>query len=49
MTRCDLEKLKQLVSEMLPPAEYEDKLQQIDDKGAEKLKQPVDQGTALNR
>jgi predicted nuclease of restriction endonuclease-like (RecB) superfamily len=37
----NMEKLKQLVSEMLPPAEYEDKLQQIDDKGAEKLKQPV--------
>lgn len=37
----NMEKLKQLVSEMLPPAEYEDKLQQIDDKGTEKLKQPV--------
>ena len=37
----NMEKLKQLVSEMLPPAEYEDKLQQIDDKEAEKLKQPV--------
>ena len=37
----NMEKLKQIVSEMLPPAEYEDKLQQIDDKGTEKLKQPV--------
>lgn len=37
----NMEKLKQLVSEMLPPAEYEDKLQQIDDKGTKKLKQPV--------
>ena len=37
----NMEKLKQLVSEMLPPAEYEDKLQQIDDKGTEKLKQHV--------
>lgn len=37
----NMEKLKQLVSEMLPPTEYENKLQQIDDKGTEKLKQPV--------
>lgn len=37
----DMEKLKQLVSEMLPPTEYENKLQQIDNKGTEKLKQPV--------
>jgi len=37
----NMEKLKQIVSEMLPPAEYEDKLQQIDDKGTEILKQPV--------
>jgi hypothetical protein len=34
-------KLKQLVSEMLPSDEYEKKLQQIDDDGTEKLKQPV--------
>ena len=37
----DMEKLKQLVSEMLPPTEYENKLQQIDNKGTEELKQPV--------
>lgn len=37
----NMEKLKQIVSEMLPPAEYEDKLQQIDDKGTEILKQAV--------
>ena len=37
----NMEKLKQLVSEMLPPAEYKDKLTQTDDKGTEKLKQPV--------
>ena len=36
----NMEKLKQLVSEMLPSDEYEKKLQQIDD-AAEKLKQPV--------
>ena len=36
-----MEKLKQLVSEMLPSDEYEKKLQQIDDDGTEKLKQPV--------
>ena len=35
------EKLKQLVSEILPPNEYEKKLLQIDDDGAKKLKQPV--------
>ena len=37
----NMEKLKQLVSEMLPSDEYEKKLQQIDDNGIEKLKQPV--------
>ena len=37
----NLEKLKQLVSEMLPPKEYERQLQQNDDEGAEKLKQSV--------
>lgn len=37
----NVEKLKQLVSEMLPSDEYEKKLQQIDDDGTEKLKQPV--------
>jgi predicted nuclease of restriction endonuclease-like (RecB) superfamily len=37
----NMEKLKQLVSEMLPSDEYEKKLQQIDDDGTEKLKQPV--------
>ncbi len=36
----NMEKLKQLVSEMLPSDEYEKKLQHIDD-GTEKLKQPV--------
>ena len=36
----NMEKLKQLVSEILPSNEYEKKLQQIDD-AAEKLKQPV--------
>ena len=36
----NMEKLKQLVSEILPSNEYERKLQQIDD-AAEKLKQPV--------
>ena len=36
----NMEKLKQLVSEILPSDEYEKKLQQIDD-GTEKLKQPV--------
>ena len=35
------EKLKQLVSEMLPSDEYEKKLQHMDDDGTEKLKQPV--------
>lgn len=34
-------KLKQLVSEMMPPAEYENRLQQIDDEGTGNLKQPV--------
>ena len=37
----NMEKLKQLVSEMLPSDDYERKLQQIDDDGTEKLKQPV--------
>ena len=37
----NMEKLKQLVSEMLPSDEYEKKLQQIDDDGTEELKQPV--------
>ena len=37
----NMEKLKQLVSEILPSDEYEKKLQQIDDDGTEKLKQPV--------
>ena len=37
----NMEKLKQLVSEMLSSDEYEKKLQQIDDDGIEKLKQPV--------
>lgn len=37
----NMEKLKQLVSEMLPSDEYEKKLQQIDVDGTEKLKQPV--------
>ena len=37
----NMEKLKQLVSEMFPSDEYEKKLQQIDDDGTEKLKQPV--------
>ena len=37
----NMEKLKQLVSELLPSAEYDRKIQQIDDSGAEKLKQPV--------
>ena len=37
----NMEKLKQLVSEMLPSDEYEKKLQQIYDDGTEKLKQPV--------
>ena len=37
----NMDKLKQLVSEMLPSDEYEKKLQQIDDDGTEKLKQPV--------
>jgi len=37
----NMEKLKQLVSEMLTSDEYEKKLQQIDDDGTEKLKQPV--------
>ena len=37
----NMEKLKQLVSEMLPSEEYERKLHQIDEEGAEKLKQPV--------
>ena len=37
----NMEKLKQLVSEMLPSDDYEKKLQQIDDDGTEKLKQPV--------
>ena len=37
----NMEKLKQLVSEILPPNEYEKKLLQIDDDGAKKLKQPV--------
>ena len=32
---------KQLVSEILPPNEYEKKLLQIDDDGAKKLKQSV--------
>lgn len=36
----NMEKLKQLVSEILPSNEYEKKLQQMDD-AAEKLKQPV--------
>lgn len=35
------EKLKRLVSEMLPTEEYEHKLQQIDGDGTVKLKQPV--------
>ena len=37
----NMEKLKQLVSEMLPPAEYENRLQQIDDEGTGNLKQSV--------
>ena len=37
----NMEKLKQLVSEILPSYDYEKKLLQIDDDGAEKLKQPV--------
>ena len=37
----NMEKLKQLVSELLPSVEYDRKIQQIDDSGAEKLKQPV--------
>jgi len=37
----NMEKLKQLVSELLPPTEYEGKLQQMDDERAEKLKQAV--------
>jgi len=37
----NMEKLKQLVSELLPPTEYEGKLQQMDDERAEKLKLPV--------
>ena len=37
----NMEKLKQLVSEMLPSEEYEKKLMHIDEEGAEKLKQPV--------
>ena len=37
----NMEKLKQLVSEILPSDEYEKKLQQIDDDGTEILKQPV--------
>ena len=37
----NMEKLKQLVSEMLPSDEYEKKLQHMDDDGTEKLKQPV--------
>ena len=35
----NMEKLKQLVSEMLPSDEYEKKLQHMDDDGTEKLKQ----------
>ena len=41
----NMEKLKQLVSEILPPNEYEKKLLQIDDDGAKKLKQPVSEFT----
>ena len=37
----NMEKLKQIVSELLPTNDYERKLQQIDDEGAEKLKQAV--------
>ncbi|MBQ6064487.1 MAG: DUF1016 family protein [Prevotella sp.] len=37
----NMEKLKRLVSEMLPTEEYEHKLQQIDGDGTVKLKQPV--------
>ena len=37
----NMEKLKQFVSEILPIEEYEQKLQHLDDEGAEKLKQPV--------
>ena len=37
----NMEKLKQLASEILPPNEYEKKLLKIDDDGAKKLKQPV--------
>ena len=37
----NMEKLKQLVSELLPTTEYEGKLQQMDDERAEKLKQAV--------
>ena len=37
----NLEKLKQLVSEMLPPKEYDRQLQQNDEEGVEKLKQSV--------
>lgn len=37
----NMEKLKQLVSELLPPTEYEGKLQQMDDEKAGKLKQAV--------
>ena len=37
----NMEKLKQLVSEMLPSEEYERRLEQIDGDGTEKLKQPV--------
>lgn len=37
----NMEKLKQLVSEILPQEEYERRLLQMDDDGMEKLKQPV--------
>lgn len=37
----NMEKLKQLVSEILPLEEYQQILQHIDDEGVEKLKQPV--------
>ena len=40
----NMEKLKQLVSEILPPNEYEKKLLQIDDDGAKKLKQCLGAG-----
>lgn len=41
----NLEKLKQLVSEILPPKEYERQLQQNDNEGAEKMKQSEDNPT----